>query len=332
MKNYVALVVDESGSMQYLAGDAISAFNGVLETVKAKTFEQHQETLISLYKFSSRPERVYDSVGVSQASPLTHGSYRPAGQTALRDAVALAIADFSSRPDAYRSDVSFLVIVVTDGQENNSIIPESHLRDMIVAKQATDRWTFTFNMPPGAGHYATRFGVPAGNVREWEQTRRGMGETRVETEKGIGSYFEGRSRGATYSANFYDVTPDLSKLKSTAVKKALTDVKADFKVLQVQKEEVIKDRVEAQGLDYRVGDAYYQLTKRELVQPHKDVLLMEKGKSAIWGGAEARDLLGLPANAGAKVTPGNHANYDIFVQSTSTNRKLVRGTKLLVKR
>lgn len=31
----------------------------------------------------------------------------------------------------------------------------------------------------------------------------------------------------------------------------------------------------------------------------------------------------------AQVKPGNHANFDIFVQSTSFNRKLVRGTKLL---
>ena len=27
---------------------------------------------------------------------------------------------------------------------------------------------------------------------------------------------------------------------------------------------------------------------------------------------------------------GNHGNYDIFIQSNSANRKLVRGTKVLV--
>jgi hypothetical protein len=30
-----------------------------------------------------------------------------------------------------------------------------------------------------------------------------------------------------------------------------------------------------------------------------------------------------------KVAPGNHANYNLFVLSTSTNRKLVRGTLFL---
>jgi hypothetical protein len=59
---------------------------------------------------------------------------------------------------------------------------------------------------------------------------------------------------------------------------------------------------------------------------------MEKGSKAIYGGNAARSLIGLPYGAEAKVEPGNHANYDIFVQSTSTNRKLVRGTKLLVLR
>ncbi len=56
---------------------------------------------------------------------------------------------------------------------------------------------------------------------------------------------------------------------------------------------------------------------------------MEKGKKAIWGGKEARHLIGLPDDKDAKVTAGNMSNYDIFIQSTSVNRILVRGTKLI---
>jgi len=55
---------------------------------------------------------------------------------------------------------------------------------------------------------------------------------------------------------------------------------------------------------------------------------MEKGKSEVYG-PDARDLIGLPAGGTEKVIPGNHANYDIYIQSTSNNRRLVRGTKLI---
>jgi hypothetical protein len=83
---------------------------------------------------------------------------------------------------------------------------------------------------------------------------------------------------------------------------------------------------------YRLGDAFYQLSKTEKIQAGKDLMIMEKGKRGIWAGSEARELVGIPKGAAGKVTPGNHSNFDIFVQSTSTNRKLVRGTRVLVRK
>jgi len=97
------------------------------------------------------------------------------------------------------------------------------------------------------------------------------------------------------------------------------------------KEEVIKDFVEKKTRrPYVIGTAYYQLMKTEKVQAGKGVILVEKGKPQVWAGQAARAMIGLPAGSDAKVEPGNHANYDIYVQSTSVNRKLPRGTKLIV--
>jgi hypothetical protein len=60
---------------------------------------------------------------------------------------------------------------------------------------------------------------------------------------------------------------------------------------------------------------------------------MEKKKGSIWGGYKARELIGLPTDGSlAIVEPGNHANYDIYVQSTSVNRLLVRGTNFLLRK
>jgi hypothetical protein len=40
--------------------------------------------------------------------------------------------------------------------------------------------------------------------------------------------------------------------------------------------------------------------------------------------------MGHLSNEVVKVNPASHNAFDIFVQSTSTNRKLIKGTKLLV--
>lgn len=55
---------------------------------------------------------------------------------------------------------------------------------------------------------------------------------------------------------------------------------------------------------------------------------MEKGKGSVYGGEDARRLLDLPDHV-TKVRPGNHANFDIFIQSTSINRKLKNGTRVI---
>jgi len=101
----------------------------------------------------------------------------------------------------------------------------------------------------------------------------------------------------------------------------------------VADQDVIKPFVEKKmKREYQVGTAFYQLMKKEKIQPQKDILLLNRSNSLIYGGQGARDLIGLPEGEYANVTPGNHGEYDIFVQSTSTNRILPRGTKVLVKR
>ena len=44
---------------------------------------------------------------------------------------------------------------------------------------------------------------------------------------------------------------------------------------------------------------------------------------------DARQLLGLP-DYEVKVSPTSHPNYDLFIQSTSVNRKLLAGQRVMV--
>jgi len=84
------------------------------------------------------------------------------------------------------------------------------------------------------------------------------------------------------------------------------------------------------GRQYQIGRAYYQLTKTEEVQASKDMVILDKSTNALYGGQEARSLLGCPTGISFKIKPAIHGHqYDIFIKSTSVNRKLINGTKLL---
>lgn len=81
------------------------------------------------------------------------------------------------------------------------------------------------------------------------------------------------------------------------------------------------------GHPYVVGKSYYQLTKSEIIQPQKQIAILARGN--VYTGYEAREMLGLP-DEHVKVKPNDYDDYDIFIQSTSVNRKLIAGQKLLV--
>ncbi len=83
------------------------------------------------------------------------------------------------------------------------------------------------------------------------------------------------------------------------------------------------------GSSYKKGHAYYELTGPETVQAAKSLVILDKATDKLFGGDQARALLGLPIGSSCRVKPGDHGNDAIFVESTSINRKLDPGTTLL---
>ena len=57
--------------------------------------------------------------------------------------------------------------------------------------------------------------------------------------------------------------------------------------------------------------------------------MCDKATGDLFTGGVAREMVGLPASGDAKIKPTSLAEYDVFVQSTSVNRKLIGGTKFL---
>lgn len=331
---HVAILLDKSGSMDDFDKSAVvAAFNQRAEAVRDLAEQEGQHATVSLFTFSGRPHAAYVGADVQSLQTLRTSDYHPNGGTALMDCVDEAVDALRGLPGADDEDTSFLVMVVTDGEDTTSRMGATAFKGLIFECERDGRWTVVFSMPKNhADIFSRTYGVPRGNCREWEQSNAGLKEDAVVTRQALGGYFAGRSRGMKKSTTFY-VDTDLSKVTARQVKRTLDDLSGRFKAYTVGAEADIQEFVEARtGKSYVVGSTYYQLTKPEKVQPRKNVVIMEKGKTAVYGGDEARDMVGLPTDgvSHAKVTPGNHANFDIFVQSTSVNRKLVRGTRVLV--
>lgn len=102
-----------------------------------------------------------------------------------------------------------------------------------------------------------------------------------------------------------------------------------FQMVHVDENTSIKPFVESIGASFKIGRGFYQFTKAEEIQERKEVILRNRLTGDMFTGAEAREYIGLPYGSRGTIRPGRFAEYEVYVQSTSPNRKLMAGTTFL---
>lgn len=325
-KNRVAVLVDKSGSMAGIRDETIKFYNNLIETVRKNAKKDSQQTEVTLLYFNQVIDEVLVNEDASGLKKLNSSSYSPNGGTALFDAVAHAI-DTIEKSDA--DDTAYAVFVLTDGEERDSKTYRTAeaFRKLIKSKQSTDVWTFAFMVPEDqAGSFGKLSGLPSGNILPWSD----INTVDVEASKGVEQFYEDRRSGKTKSDNVF-VKPDLSQVKKSDLN-SLDNISSKVNIWRVEKEVEIGDFVrEKNNGVYTKGHAFFEYTKAEDVSAKKLILIIDKDqpKKVL---AKARHLAGFPTRAsglGTKFKPGNHGNFEIFGQSTSETRKLVRGTRLV---
>ena len=327
LNTYYILLIDASGSMRGYEKEVEQTIQQQLATIKANKVGK---SFVSIYDFGAVAEPDGNSGACRQllfkadADTAVYTGYQAVGSTPMYKCMNKAFKAHFGFEKGNNKDAA-IMFVITDGQDTDGGLQE--VTANIRKAQATDKWTIGAFCPPGATSIFTALGIPPGNVKEWERSKAGFTQMQGQTQVASVFYSQSlRSTGQTKTANLF--TPNLATLKTKTVKKELTDRSKDFKSWQVEKEASIQEFVESKNTKFVVGAGYYPLTKPEKVQAYKAVAIVKKGTKEVYTGAEARELLGLP-DVDTKVVPGNHGDWDIYVQSTSHNRKLVRGTKLL---
>ena len=335
MKTYIGLSRDHSASMRPLTKAAMADYNNTIQTLKQLSIDNNQDTIVSVVRCGSEGKRggvdneVVNS-SIAALNPLT-SYHADAGDTPLFDSVGRLIELFETTPDASDPEVSFLITVITDGEENSSRQwSSSSLMRKINELQKTDRWTFTFRVPRGQSRALTQAGVPAGNILEWDtSSAAGLTIAAAATQEAFSAFYAGRSAGTRSTDSFYT---NIAHVSSTEVKEALVNISDEVSLWEVQVDSAIKPFVEhVTNKPFVTGTAFYQLTKKEdEVQDYKQIAIRDRTSGCIYSAKAARQMLNLPAYGTVKVAPGDHGNYDIYIQSTSVNRKLPSGSKVLV--
>lgn len=325
--NHIAIVADGSYSMSHLRPEVVKVVDHEVETLAVRSEDLGQETRVTIYRFSSDVEcLVYDKDVLRQRKTSIDSLYQIHGNTALVDATRTAIRDLQETPQKY-GDHAFLIFVVTDGQENWS--NNRNGLDLLI-NGLPDNWTLAALVPDQHGVFeAKRFGFPANNIAVWNTTSaHGMREVGDVIRKATEGFMQGRARGVRGSKSIFSTGADA--VNDQTVKTTLVPLSIDdYLVIPVHAETSIRDFVVHNGITWRTGISYYELMKREEIQATKKILVLEKATNKVYGGSEARDLLGLP-DLNVKVTPDHNPGYKVYVQSTSVNRKLLPGTSLIV--
>lgn len=325
--NHVYFLVDSSGSMQPHSSKVKEFCNSMIKEISTNI--PNVENRVSIYTFNGRCRR-----DLTDGDPQFAGfdNYFASGGTALGDALGLVIDDISAvRSRADQRNRTFLVYVVTDGEDNESRTPANVIASKLSAtlQQVVTLAAFIPTNSPHGEKYVRSIGVPHGNIQVWDAARGDFEHVKSVTTQSLRDYGTLRASGATSSNNLF--RPNVAEVQKAVNAGQVAEFTGKVLEFDVKKEEEIAPFVIDRLNTYVKGTAYYQLTKAEKLGPSKNVLIRHRVSGKVYHGPNARSILGIP-NGSAKISVDRSSNpvWDVFVQSTSLNRKLVPNTKLLI--
>lgn len=325
-KNYIGFVNDHSGSMDSIKYAAMQDYNANITAIKDAATREMLDTVVSVVGIGLGYTGVQRQVVISNPHVLKPVNSWPCpGGTPLYDGIGEMIELLRNLPDANDPHVSFLIMITTDGEEAHSRKYNSAtLKNLIETVSRSGQWTFAFRVPKNANRSKiTSLGIPLDNIQFWETTTEGMKASTLATTQAVDSYFTARTNGLRSSNAFYANAAQVNT-------QVLQDVTKDVSLYVVDPSDngiEIRDFILKHRMEYLKGAAFYQLTKTEARVSHtKLILVRDRNTGKIYAGKEARQMIGLPTDRNARLHPGDHKNYDLFIQSESVNRKLVGGT------
>ena len=205
-ETYITLILDRSGSMYNCQTAALDALNEQIGAIK-KNAKKGGKTFVSVIIFDDSIDIIRENVSAEEISKIESAEYQLGGSTALRDAMLTAIETMQDKQNSAKNQ-GFLVILISDGQENASGTSADQLKSIIGELKGTDRWTFTYMLDghtwEEAKEFALSTGVSIGNVSSYTSTPSGTAKASMVMRGAAVNYMAVREKGVTASKTFYN--------------------------------------------------------------------------------------------------------------------------------
>ena len=214
--NHIVLVLDASGSMDRFVREVIKVADNQITYLAKRSKELDQETRITVYTFEDRNNfkcLIYDKDVLRM--PSISGLYETGGSTALIDATLLAIDDLALTSEKY-GEHAFLIYVLTDGEENDSVHHPHSLSSKIA--KLPDNWTLAAFVPDQSGVFeAKKFGFPKENIAVWDtSSSKGLSEAGEKIRATTDQFMQNRQLGIRGSKSLFTLSvPSIRTVAST---------------------------------------------------------------------------------------------------------------------
>lgn len=219
---HVAMILDQSGSMCDTRSAAVKNYNEQIQ--QAKLNSKEQDIFCSLVTFNGE---VFEHVWAESPEKMNEANeadYVTEGATAMRDAIGYTVKRLLETTDSKNENVSYLVVIISDGEENSSkhfkALNEydiragktDELKALLQEVQATKRWTFTYM---GCDEryikkVSEETSIPLANCAAWSNATPAMAARGLHHNRNkLNEFYACRSSGESGSANVY--SPDSLK-------------------------------------------------------------------------------------------------------------------------
>lgn len=187
---HIAILLDETGSMELNKLETYTGFNGYLE--QCAEDKKLTKAKFSFTRFNTLGVKVErKAVNLASMPRLNAENYRPQASTNLYDAIGETIRSLEEI-----AKHGALMVIITDGQENSSKeFTKESIRKLITEKEAQG-WAFVYL---GAGFDAfeagTQFGAVMDNIGKFENTAKGYVAMYRTANEASSRYAGGQRRG-----------------------------------------------------------------------------------------------------------------------------------------
>jgi Mg-chelatase subunit ChlD len=168
-KQYVAIVLDKSGSMETCRDATISGFNEQLQVLKDAA--GNKEVIVSMYTFNMQVDQLFTFKNINEVAKITREDYTPGGTTAMLDGVGRAIDDVKKKLEG-DTESQVLFLIMSDGYENASrTYNYATIAEKIQELQKTKQYTFTYmGSNQDLSVLSKQLNIPLGNMAVYDSS------------------------------------------------------------------------------------------------------------------------------------------------------------------